>query len=638
MVAQQQQVVSNQAAQQPQRQLLPQPQQDQALAASLDRRHSSRAMSLHLPSISKLCLLWEELRQGYAYTIPSPYAIYNPALTAAYTAALQALQAATPPAPPGSAGLAAGASSGPGGAAGAAANSAAAAAYNAARQSLQAGGQLPWGSAGAPGAGAPAGGPGQAAGAAALSTSTVPTGVGAGSSEAGAATAAGTAARPAGIAGQQTTAPVPTAGAAAPGHAAPAAAGMNGLGPAAGLGSLPPLALPLGAIAYVPAFIPIPQPVLTAIPNHSLQQYAQQVAAAQQGGAGQAGEGQQQPGQAPFMQGPMAPGLAAVGGQFFPAAGVMFPVAAQHPMQFHMGEPGEQLGLRRRRGDPNNQQAGALPPEVIEAMRAAQARGQLPNHLAPVLAQLQRQQAARRAEARRVRGFQIQINLGRINLRAVMQLLFMVVIMAPYFSMRRLALMLAVAAVLNIARLEGVRRALNRLVGQHHLPLHPEQPQQAQQQGQGQGEAGGAAGGFGGGAGAVPPAGAPGLAQQGQGQGQHNGAAARGPVDGAGQAGAALFGGVGAAGAPAAGIAAAAGEPAAPGLGAQPAGPQLGQQQQQQRGRPGIVQEIQALVVGFITSLLPGWNVNPEDAAAFAAAEEAARAEEQAAAAGGFAG
>ncbi len=77
---------------------------------------------------------------------------------------------------------------------------------------------------------------------------------------------------------------------------------MNGLGPAAGLGSLPPLALPLGAIAYVPAFIPIPQPVLTAIPNHSLQQYAQQVAAAQQGGAGQAGEGQQQPGQAPFMQ------------------------------------------------------------------------------------------------------------------------------------------------------------------------------------------------------------------------------------------------------------------------------------------------------------------------------------------------
>ena len=75
--------------------------------------------------------------------------------------------------------------------------------------------------------------------------------------------------------------------------------------------------------------------------------------------------------------------------------------------------------------------AGALPPEVVEALRAAQARGALPNHLAPVLAQLQRQQAARRAEARRVRGFQIQINLGRINLRAVMQLLFMVVIMAP---------------------------------------------------------------------------------------------------------------------------------------------------------------------------------------------------------------
>ena len=40
------------------------------------------------------------------------------------------------------------------------------------------------------------------------------------------------------------------------------------------------------------------------------------------------------------LQGPMAPGLAAVGGPFFPGAGVMFPAAAQHPMQFHMGEPG----------------------------------------------------------------------------------------------------------------------------------------------------------------------------------------------------------------------------------------------------------------------------------------------------------
>ena len=85
----------------------------------------------------------------------------------------------------------------------------------------------------------------------------------------------------------------------------PGAAGINGLGPAAGLGPLPPLALPLGAIAYVPAFIPVPQPVLTAIPNHSLQQYAQQVAAAQQGAAAHAGDGQQQPGQpgqGPFMQ------------------------------------------------------------------------------------------------------------------------------------------------------------------------------------------------------------------------------------------------------------------------------------------------------------------------------------------------
>ncbi len=75
--------------------------------------------------------------------------------------------------------------------------------------------------------------------------------------------------------------------------------------------------------------------------------------------------------------------------------------------------------------------AGAVPPEVVEALRAAQQRGQLPGNLAGLVAQLQRQQAARRAEARRARGFQIHINLGRINMRAIMQLVFMVIIMAP---------------------------------------------------------------------------------------------------------------------------------------------------------------------------------------------------------------
>lgn len=37
-------------------------------------------------------------------------------------------------------------------------------------------------------------------------------------------------------------------------------------------------------------------------------------------------------------------------------------------------------------------QPGALPPEVVEALRAAQARGQLPGNLAAMVAQLQRQQ------------------------------------------------------------------------------------------------------------------------------------------------------------------------------------------------------------------------------------------------------
>lgn len=48
----------------------------------------------------------------------------------------------------------------------------------------------------------------------------------------------------------------------------------------------------------------------------------------------------------------------------------------------------------------------------------------------PLFGSLEQAAAARRAE-RRARGFQIQINLGRVNLRAIMQLLFMLVIMAP---------------------------------------------------------------------------------------------------------------------------------------------------------------------------------------------------------------
>lgn len=41
------------------------------------------------------------------------------------------------------------------------------------------------------------------------------------------------------------------------------------------------------------------------------------------------------------------------------------------------------------------------------------------------------EQAARREARHRARGFQIRINLGRINMRAVVQLIFMLVVMAP---------------------------------------------------------------------------------------------------------------------------------------------------------------------------------------------------------------
>jgi molecular chaperone DnaK (HSP70) len=48
-----------------------------------------------------------------------------------------------------------------------------------------------------------------------------------------------------------------------------------------------------------------------------------------------------------------------------------------------------------------------------------------------------------------------------------------------------------------------------------------------------------------------------------------------------------------------------------------------------------VLREVQALVVGFFTSLVPGWNVNPDDAAAIAAAQQMFAEEEDAARAAG---
>ena len=172
---------------------------------------------------------------------------------------------------------------------------------------------------------------------------------------------------------------------------------------------------------------------------------------------------------------------------------------------------------------------------------------------------------------------------------------------AQYFSMRRLAMMLAIAALLNVARLEGVRRALNRMAGQLDLPLRQEQ--QA------------AAAGGGGAPGAPPAAGAGGAGQpaapaEAAGQGEPQ----RREGGEAGEAGRGAAAG-GEEGAPAAGGEAGAREPGGEGEAVARAGagedvgqppPQQQQPQQQQRPRPGILQEVQALVVGFLTSLLPG--------------------------------
>lgn len=54
--------------------------------------------------------------------------------------------------------------------------------------------------------------------------------------------------------------------------------------------------------------------------------------------------------------------------------------------------------------------------------------------------------------------------------------------------------------------------------------------------------------------------------------------------------------------------------------------------QQQQRG---FLRELTLILVGFVTSLLPAWNYNPEDAAAFAAAQEAVAREQRNGEAGG---
>jgi predicted lipid-binding transport protein (Tim44 family) len=86
----------------------------------------------------------------------------------------------------------------------------------------------------------------------------------------------------------------------------------------------------------------------------------------------------------------------------------------------------------------------------------------------------------------------------------------------------------------------------------------------------------------------------------------------------------------GGAAAPAAPAAAAPAEAGAPAVAADPADARAGFPRGEvplQPGLPawlqrGIVREVLAVLLSFITSLLPGWNYNAEDAAVFAAAQE----------------
>jgi hypothetical protein len=143
----------------------------------------------------------------------------------------------------------------------------------------------------------------------------------------------------------------------------------------------------------------------------------------------------------------------------------------------------------------------------------------------------------------------------RINMRAVLQLLVLMVVVYQHCPPGRFFMLLGLGLLLYLTATEPVRRFLNRLVGvQRAVPAGPPQPPQQPQQQQGQ-EAAGVAG-------EQPAAAAAGDAAQPQ-------------PDGA--------------------------APAAPPAGGVRALPAAGAEQ-----RGGLLRELQALVLGFFTSLIPG--------------------------------
>ncbi len=217
-------------------------------------------------------------------------------------------------------------------------------------------------------------------------------------------------------------------------------------------------------------------------------------------------------------------------------------------------------------------QHGALPPHLAEALRrhdaavAAAAGAPAAAGAAAVAGRAVPGQAPRRP----------MLNVVvRLNMRALLQLLVLTVVVYQHCPPGRFLMLVGAGLLLYLTATEPVRRFLNRLAGVQQPVPQAQRAAQPPQQPEGA---------------AAGPA-APGGAEQ-----PANAAAA--PAAAAGQAAAGA-----AAGAPAAGEQEdQARQPAA--------GQGQGQRQQAQQAqhphRGGLLRELQALVVGFFTSLIPG--------------------------------
>jgi hypothetical protein len=256
----------------------------------------------------------------------------------------------------------------------------------------------------------------------------------------------------------------------------------------------------------------------------------------------------------------------------------------------------------------SNQQRMVPLHAVIAMLTAAEREGPLPPSLSRILRlhrstssssqqQIQQQIQLNQPRLHRrggifqrpfLRQFNLRVN---VNVRSLLQLMVLMVVIYQHCPPKRFAMLVVLGIALFLTGTDRVRHVLNRLAGIMHPPQNinnnppvlEQRVQPPQQQGDG-----------------IPPADQQQQEQNGvpetpEGQQRQEGGDAAAPA--------------------AAGAAAAAQQEQQ-----QPAPPEL---QDQGPGQFGILRELQALVVGFLTSLLPGFNVNPEDARAIAAAQEA---------------